>query len=221
MRDHVRGLEQPEDRVYQRYLLLTNLNNNSSITVDEMRSHRAAASKLLNSLSWKREIRLPVALDPATQSVFQFDIRWYGWTAETWEQILTLYPYGVVHGEDRKVREVEKEIASLTGTRMAYVRADWFVANVSQPPLYEKVLKIPKTLAELEKDLLFIDSERAFREDDLLRAGMLKSNVSLHNRMVERLETRYGAYWRSYDFGTSDLRTQHHPLPPWAEILGK
>ena len=46
------------------------------------------------------------------------------------------------------------------------------------------------------------------------RAGFVNSGVSNHNRVVERHNSRYGAYWKSYDFagsvGTQNIFT--HPL---------
>ena len=46
------------------------------------------------------------------------------------------------------------------------------------------------------------------------RAGFKNSGVSNHNRVVERHTSRYGAYWKSYDFagstGTQNILT--HPL---------
>ena len=45
---------------------------------------------------------------------------------------------------------------------------------------------------------------------------MVRSNVSLQNRMVERHCSDYGAYWRSYDFRSSDLfgNIVRYPLGP-------
>ena len=46
------------------------------------------------------------------------------------------------------------------------------------------------------------------------RAGFNESGVSINNRVVERHKSRYGAYWKSYDFagnvGTQNIFT--HPL---------
>ena len=45
-------------------------------------------------------------------------------------------------------------------------------------------------------------SRRLLLDDEtmMLRAGFLKSGVSDHNRLIERHESNYGAYWVSYDF---------------------
>jgi serine/threonine-protein kinase len=85
------------------------------------------------------------------------------------------------------------------------VRADWFVSVVTQPPLYHDFLRLPHTLAELEKKL-GVDSRDNLDSDVARRAGMAVSGVSRNNRVVERHPSRYGAYWKSFDFRTSKGR---------------
>jgi serine/threonine-protein kinase len=82
------------------------------------------------------------------------------------------------------------------------MRADWFVSTATQPPLYEDFLQLPRTLKELET-LLGVDSAANVAGFNAVRAGMVTSGVSRNNRVVERHETKYGAYWKSYDFQTS------------------
>jgi serine/threonine-protein kinase len=215
IRDHLRGLDRPQDRRNQRYLLLANLHNNKQVREDQLRLTRAAASLLLNDLSWKKEIRLPKVLDDKAKVVLQVDLRWYGWNQSTWERLLKEYPYGVKHRNDRRLKTIEDEIESMSGTQLSYIRVDWFVANASQSPLYERILQIPASIAALEKKLL-IDSQKAFLNDELARAGVIASNVSQQNRLVERMESPYGAYWRSYDFRSSDFEANivRFPLGP-------
>ena len=47
-------------------------------------------------------------------------------------------------------------------------------------------------------------SRRTSQDDKLARAGFTTSGVSKHNRLVERHERGYGAYWKSYDFKSDD-----------------
>jgi hypothetical protein len=82
------------------------------------------------------------------------------------------------------------------------VRGDWFVATVSRPPLYDRLLKLPATLKKLEVQKLSVHLEKNFNDDTLRRGGLITSGVSKHNRLVERHRTPFGAYWRSYDFKT-------------------
>jgi Leucine-rich repeat (LRR) protein len=93
---------------------------------------------------------------------------------------------------------------------------DWFLAAASLPPLYHDILDLPETDRELERQLEInvarnIQTAPGFR---VWRAGFNESGVSNHNRVVERHSSRYGAYWKSYDFagsvGVQNVKT--HPL---------
>jgi hypothetical protein len=55
-----------------------------------------------------------------------------------------------------------------------------------------------------------------FQNDNLVRAGFAKSGVSQQNRMVERHEAKYGAYWKSYDFRANKAKSvlTQFPLGP-------
>lgn len=164
-----------------RYLSFAHLANAGASEADLAR-YRAALSKLLNSLSWRREIAVPRTIDAAA-AIVRIDLRDYGWTPDMWRFVEGLYPYRV------------------DGTGPApYLRADWFVATASVPPLYHELLQLPGSVAELER-LLGVDAARGLREEHgVLRAGVRQSGVSQSSRIVERHETGYGAYWRSYDF---------------------
>ncbi len=204
IRDHLRDANKvkPADRPFQRYLTLTQLHNNAAISDEQIRIHRAAVSKLLNSLSWQAEITLPRAIDEPARVILNIDLRAYGWDSRDWNEIERAYPYGVQHSEDDALSEVESEIAKLTGTRLPVIRGDWFVATASRPPLYDRLLRVPANLPELEARL-GVQLEKNFDEGTLQRGGLITSGVSRHNRLVERHRTPFGAYWRSYDFKTS------------------
>jgi hypothetical protein len=205
IRDHLRDKVQAADRPFQRYISLVHLYNNPLVSDETLRVHRAAVSKLLNSLSWEHEITVPTAIEgPAqTHSILNVDLRAFGWSARDWVEIEKLYPYGVLHGDNPPLLEIETEIARLTGTRLPVLRGDWFVATVSRPPLYDRLLKLPASLTDLEVQKLGVHLERNFDDNTLRRGGLITSGVSRHNRLVERHRTPFGAYWRSYDFKTS------------------
>jgi hypothetical protein len=82
---------------------------------------------------------------------------------------------------------------------------DWFLAAASLPPLYNDILGLPETDRALEAELdvdvaANLQTAPGIR---VWRAGFNDSGVSRHNRVVERHESRYGAYWKSYDFAGS------------------
>ena len=103
-----------------------------------------------------------------------------------------------------------------TDCELPFVRADWFIATASLPPLYHEILDLPKTDKELEARLEVDVSENIKNAPGVRvwRAGFNESGVSINNRIVERHKSRYGAYWKSYDFagnvGTQNIFT--HPL---------
>ena len=108
----------------------------------------------------------------------------------------------------RLQREMKSDIPS--------VHVDWFVAQASLPPLYHDLLSLPLTDRELETRLEVdvIQNLRNAPGVRVWRAGTNNSGVSNNNRVIERHTSRYGAYWKSYDFagsvGTQNIFT--HPL---------
>jgi WD40 repeat protein/mono/diheme cytochrome c family protein len=205
--DDLRGLP-PRQRRFSRYLTLTNLYN-AGLSEEELEATRRAAVKLLNSLSWHPRVSVPVPIDTA-RTVLRLDLRDYQWNARIWERLPALYPYRLNNSSPEA-----KAVASFTGSELAHLRADWFLATVSRPPLYQELLQLPGSDRELER-LLRVDAVTDIQEERVARAGFNGSGVSRNNRLIERHDAAYGAYWRSYDF--SDNAEQQnlfdHPLGP-------
>ena len=188
-------LRPPErDARFLRYFSIAHLCR-ARATDDELEQLREALGKMLNSLSWRRSISRPRPLDPGA-TVFRIDLRDYDWDENTWNRILREYPYAVVRSESRAGQ-------SLNGSPVSYIRGDWFVATASVPPLYHDILGLPRTVADLER-MLDLDTARNLQlEKFVVRAGVRNSGVSRNNRVLERHESSYGAYWKSYDFASS------------------
>jgi serine/threonine-protein kinase len=235
VRDHLRNKVRPEDSRFQRYYTLTHLYNNPKVPLENLPLYRAALSKLINSLSWGQAMVIPTPVDPE-ETIYAVDLRRLNWDGRLWQAVLNVYPYGLTYDldEDGALRDLAVEIRLLADTPLPYLRADWFIATASRPPLYHALL-YDEVLPELRerpatadvdnpkqmtaRDLetfLEVDLERNFLANRLVRAGFTKSGVSNNNRLVERHEARFGAYWRSYDFksndGTSNLL--RFPLGP-------
>src|SRR5262245_4305887 len=145
----------PRDRPYIRYLSLAHLRN-AGTPEEELESHRLAIAKLVNSLSWRREITAPAPID-AARTLFRLDLRDYLWTEAVWRRVLADYPYALILPESERV-------ARLSGEIVAYVRGDWFVAAASTPPLYHELLGSPHSVAELERRL-GVDTSRQLAEE--------------------------------------------------------
>lgn len=217
---------------YYRYLTLTNIYNTTdadgySVYDDhKVETLRVAISKLMNSLSTHGKITVPEAIDDE-RTIFRIDLRDYKWTADDWERVAGFYPHGIVGIDGRK----ESKIFEATGSRMPYIRADWFGFAAAQPPLYDDIMDYILGIytdgnegiqSRLEKRL-GVDRVHNIQMGDAVRAGFINSGVSDHNRLIERHESDYGSYWVSYDFQRTGGGTQQDlrkaPMgPPEAHI---
>lgn len=199
------------DRKFIRYVTLTHLYN-AGRSEDELQSFRHGVAKLVNSLSWGRRIVPPAAIDPA-RTILRVDLRDYKWTASIWDKLSLQDPYALTHNTNATA----KALYAGCGCAVPYVRGDWFVAFASRPPLYHEILQLPATEKELES-LVRVDVADNLRGGQAVRAGFNGSAVSRNNRLIERHESSYGYYWKSYDFA-KNVDQQNlfaHPLGPGA-----
>ena len=207
---HVNQL-QPFERPFARYFTMTHLYN-AGETEEALDAYRRALSKLINSLSWGPDIIKPEPID-AAQTLFYIDLRLYEWeVTDAWPNMEAVYPYAFDYGNSATYTTLQQE----TGSEVPFIDVDWFLATASLPPLYNDILGLPETDLELEERLEVnvarnIETAPGVR---VWRAGFNESRVSENNRVVERHRTRYGAYWKSYDFagnvGSQNVFT--HPL---------
>ena len=182
------------DRPYARYFTLTHLYNAGELA-DTLVDYRHALSKLVNSLSWGRDVVNPEPID-TEETIFYIDLRRYQWEQGTnrWTQIEEAYPYSL----DLTVETETGLLRKLTNLREAmecnvpFVHVDWFLAAASLPPLYNDILGLPETDRALEAELdvdvaANLQTAPGIR---VWRAGFNDSGVSRHNRVVERHESR-------------------------------
>ena len=191
----------PRNRPFARYLTQTHLYN-AGETPEVLHTYQRALSKLVNSLSWGTEIIRPQPVDPA-ETIFYIDLRHYHWIDgenNRWTLIEEAYPYGIdyeLSTYTQLLQEMDCEVP--------FVRVDWFIANASLPPLYYDILDLPHTDRELELRL-GVDIAKNLQEAPgtrVWRAGFIESGVSENNRVLERHTSKYGMYWKSYDFAGS------------------
>ncbi|MDE0315032.1 MAG: cohesin domain-containing protein [Candidatus Poribacteria bacterium] len=215
--NHVNSLT-PFDRSFARYFTLTHLYN-AGETTEALNAYRRALSKLINSLSWGRQVVKPQPID-AEQTIFYIDLRDYEWDVrnDAWTQIEQAYPYKMTFDAPTQTHLHEKltTLQQEMNCEVPFVHIDWFLATASLPPLYHDILALPKTDRELEASLEVFVTENLLNAPGkrVWRAGFNNSGVSRHNRVVERHISRYGAYWKSYDFAGS-AESQNiftHPL---------
>ena len=215
--NHLNSLT-PFDRTFARYFTFTHLYN-AGETPEALHAYQRALSKLVNSLSWGREVIRPQPID-REETVFYIDLRDYEWEIGTnrWTLIEAEYPYNIAFNAPTQtaLREKLTNLREAMECEVPFVHVDWFLATASLPPLYHNILGLPVTVQELETRLEVNVAEniRNAAGRRVWRAGFNNSGVSNHNRVVERHISRYGAYWKSYDFagsvGTQNIFT--HPL---------
>ena len=206
------------DRAFARYFTMTHLYN-AGESVEARHAYQRALSKLVNSLSWGRAVIKPQPID-LQETIFYIDLRDYEWEIGTnrWTQIEQVYPYkiGFEAPTQAHLREKLQALRQEMSCEVPFVHVDWFLATASLPPLYHDILNLPETDRELEARLEVNVAEniRNAPGKRVWRAGFNDSGVSNNNRVVERHTSRYGAYWKSYDFagsvGAQNIFT--HPL---------
>jgi serine/threonine-protein kinase len=200
-----------DDAKHLRYFSFASLQNSEQLGEEELRLHRAALSKAINSLTWERTVVLPRAVPGTQESVFFVDLRKLGWDQKgVWRKAAAAHPYGLAFDEarDDTLAELAKNVKRLAGhDEQLVLRADWFIVNATRPPLYHDILGLPKNLSDLERDpRIQLDFEKHFRDTTadrqlLARAGFAQSGVSRQNRLVERHDLPNGGFWWiSYDF---------------------
>ncbi len=214
---HITSLA-PFDRTFARYFTMTHLYN-AGESGEALHAYQRALSKLVNSLSWGREVIRPQPIDPE-ETIFYIDLRDYEWEIGTnrWTQIEQVYLYSIEFDAPTQttLREKLTNLREAMNCEVPFVHVDWFIATASLPPLYHDILDLPQTDRELEArlEVNVVENIRNAPGKRVWRAGFNDSGVSANNRVVERHRSRYGAYWKSYDFAGS-VGTQHiftHPL---------
>jgi hypothetical protein len=161
------------------YVSLAHLTADSSEC--DMRFLRFGIGQLVNMTSWAAKIVAPVFIDEPAQ-IARVDVRELSWTPEALAYLLTTAPrqdYGVLAN---------------TPAQGVVVRADWLAAHLTRPEAYGYMLRIPVTERLMEEQAgVALDAKGIF-------GGVYHSGVTLHPRMLERRDSKYGACWISHDF---------------------
>jgi mono/diheme cytochrome c family protein len=191
-----------------RYLSLANWYN-ACASNEELRRMRNGTTLLLNSLSRAPRTTRPSVIGKSG-SIVAFNLDDLGWSPEDWNTLAAAYPYGA-----RPKSPTFDQIKSTTNAPLPYLRADWFAAAASRPPLYYNLLDLPENLTDLQSQL-GVDAQRNRTNGDVMRAGVESSVISRFNRIVERHATANGYLWMTYDFDGSDTdqRINSRPLGP-------
>ena len=197
-------------RANTRYLSLANIKA-SCATNAELDIYRQGAVRLLNSLSTHSGVlTLQDSLIGDDKVIVRFNLDDLNWTPELWEEIISHYPYGA-----RPIDSQYDALTQGTHTEIPFIRADWLAFFGSRPALYDRILNLPPTFQELEKQV-GVDTFANLRKYLAQRSAFKKSGVSQHNRLIERHPISTGYFWTSYDFGGTKERQNllENPLGP-------
>jgi hypothetical protein len=206
MLDDVRSIRNDADREDVRYIELYTLAN-AGFSESQLEEYRQAISFLLNSLSSGLTVVAPRAVGK-DRMLFRVDITDYGWDANLWDQVTAAYPYAVVYDQDSELfpydEATAEQLRDETGEDIPYIAADWFLTNMSKPPLYNILLDLPRDFNELQAQL-GVDVAENIADGNVDRAGIDQAGPSNANRIFERHELggNQGGFWVSYDFSSS------------------
>ena len=213
-----------------RYLTIAHLINDPTVDASYLDTARAALAKALNSLSWEPALFIPQAIDDR-KTIYAVDISKLGWKREHWNALVEKYPYAVGYEshDENELAELDAKIQRMRGSREPYMlRADWFVAVGTKPPLYHTLIydlalpalhkrasdprnrANPKAMTALDlEDHLGVGGKDGrlgnIRNGKAQRCGFTESGVSGQNRLLEWHPLSGGGYyWISYDFKSSN-----------------
>jgi hypothetical protein len=182
----------------------------------ELKSVGQVLTFVLNSLSRRGAIAELPTID-ARKSVFRVDLTEIGWNAKLWDDLTSFYPYCL-----QSDANAHQALYQQLGTEAPFVRGDWFLATATKAPVYDRLLDLPATVDQLAARLGIninndINHPGLAEPDNLVRVGFRRSDVALHNRLIERHLGAAGQYlWLTYDFdsstGNQDLLA--NPLGP-------
>ena len=184
---HVNSLS-PFDRAFTRYFTMTHLYN-AGESSEALHAYQRALSKLVNSLSWGREVLKPKSIDP-DETIFYIDLRDYEWEIgiNRWTLIEAEYPYKVEFSSPTQtaLRERFTNLREAMDCEVPFVHIDWFIATAALPPLYHDILDLPETDRELEArlEVNVVENIRNAPGKRVWRAGFNDSGVSSNNRVV-------------------------------------
>ncbi len=191
-----------------RYLTLSHLHN-ACASEPSMIRYRQGVVKLLNSLS-RGSAPVELRTVDEAKTILAFNLDDLQWSKEDWSRLIAGYPYGV-----RPDTTLYDTVVGQTETPLPWLRADWFAYTASRSPLYYKLLKLPVSYAELQKELK-IDVAENIEKLLAARAGLQNSSQSKHNRLIERHGLEDGYFWTTYDFlsGKPEQDLLTRPLGP-------
>lgn len=192
-----------KDAYYVRYLTLGHLKGKDFETA------RAGVNKLVNHLTFANKPRALANVDKIGK-ILRLDMRYFEPNLDfaAWEKlVINGYPYAYVSEDDKIFNFYVEKINKYAYSERAVIRGDWFIAQTGQEPVYGKIMRLPKTIQEVEKYILKIDTDKEILGAYAERSSVAKSGVTNYPRLVDKFEFDFigaghaaGLYWKTYDF---------------------
>ena len=159
----------PKDVKFQRYVSFNHLLAEDADPDPDL--WQAALLKALNHLSLEPKAAGVTPIDPPANTIFRFDEATgsdLGWQLQPYQAtdakapaapkasdvdlfdlLLLEYPYGTLPSRfEGDARVLADYLHRANPVRpILYVRGDWLISTATQPPLYEDLLRLPRTLA--------------------------------------------------------------------------
>ncbi|MGE0609966.1 MAG: hypothetical protein AB7O62_22945 [Pirellulales bacterium] len=195
-----------EERATTRYATLYN------VPKGEREVTAAVVGYLLNAVSHSATIVRPAEVEKGPR-LLRFDLRWYGLSAEQWEDLIRDEPYfraaAPAAGEDNGYADggwIDSEQAAtlrqLCHSQGPIVRADWLVSRISVPPAYYDLAGVAETRGQWYADL-GVDPRQVVELKANHGANILRSGVTRQVRRVSRWQGTLGGVWQTYDVSGS------------------
>ncbi|WP_020476126.1 serine/threonine protein kinase [Zavarzinella formosa] len=137
--------QEPARAASLRFLRLDHRHNDPEVRSEDLTELRQAIRELLAHLAGQP---IEVIELPHSQStVLVLDLRQLGWQPGHWDLLMDHYPYGVYQGNlpaDAPLNVAARQLHQLSGAKIPFVRADWFLAAVTSPPLESLFAKLSR-----------------------------------------------------------------------------
>ena len=125
-----------------------------------------------------------------------------GWTPATWRLCINDYPYGIQSGILGGMQTATQEL-------VVAVRSDWLTSKILNTEKYYQLASLPLEAKTFYKRFSYAKPKSRL-------AGILESEVTHNNRVVERSGSTASPFWLVHDFSSESKQHRHniltHPL---------
>lgn len=194
-----------DDRVFTRYVLLTNRYNAGVCSVD-LAVDRQAMHKALNTLSLATELTPLLAVD-SEETIYRLDLRDYDWDreieldgvayADGWRAVADQNNLAIEYQGD----EAEQVILQ-TEELVPWMTADSLIATALDGNIYYALtdIRLDVSLNEQRLDKFGVNTQQNLDEEELIRVGSTQSARYAEHVLAERhdIEFYQGPLWQYF-----------------------